>query len=123
MFSSDNYAQYKQKYAELEQLRNQLAANSDSDSELNDLDVLKCAMKTEECTTLVHSLEMMENSQLRYLLAAVSPGAKAALTRPKGQRNDEPRTMIVADKLMAHMVKQLPGMIARVITKPLGAGQ
>lgn len=109
MYLIDNYTQYKNKYAELEQLRNQLA-DSDSDRELNDLDVLKCAMTTEECTTLVHSLEMMENSQMRYLLAAVSPGAKAALTRPKGQRNDGPWTMIIADKLMAYMVKQLPGI-------------
>lgn len=107
-YFTDNYAQYKRKLAELELLRDQMSA-SDSDQELDDLEVLKCAMKTEECNTLVQSLQMMENPQMRYLLAAVSPGAKAALTKPRGQRNDESCALIVADKLMVYMVKDLPG--------------
>ncbi|KXJ17847.1 SHC SH2 domain-binding protein 1-like B [Exaiptasia diaphana] len=103
----DNYAEYKNKLLELEKLRDQMAT-SDSEQELDDLDVLKCALKNEECNTLVHSLQMMENPQMRYLLAAVSPGAKAALTKPRGPRSDaEPCTLIVAKKLMAYMVKNL----------------
>jgi hypothetical protein len=107
---TETYEQYKLKLAELELLRKQMSA-SDSEQELDDLDVLKCAQKTEECDTLVHSLQMMENPQMRYLLAAVSPAAKAARRKPRGPRPDGESsvTLIVAPKMMAGMVKTLPG--------------
>ncbi|EDO37070.1 predicted protein [Nematostella vectensis] len=106
----DAYDDYKKKHAELTQLQDRMAI-SDPEQELDDLDVLKCAQKTEECEVLVHSLQMMENPHLRFLLAAVSPAAKAALQKPRGYHPEgkPPATLIVTSELKAGMTKSLPG--------------
>ena len=73
------------------------------------MDVLRCAQMSELCESLVHSLQIIENPQMRYLLASVSP--KLARQGPRGNRpeGDEPVTYIVAPKLRAGMVKFYEG--------------
>lgn len=100
----DSYNQYREKLAELKQLQEKIAV-SDLDEELDEMDVLKCAQMSEVCESLVHSLQIIENPQMRYLLASVSP--KLVQQGPRGNRprGDEPVTYIVAPKLQAGMVK------------------
>ena len=84
-------------------------AASDLDQELDEMDVLKCAQMSEFCESLVHSLQIIENPQMRYLLATVSP--KMVRQKPRGNRTEEdgPVTYIVAPKLQAGMVKFFQG--------------
>ena len=67
---TDSYNQYREKLAELKQLQEKIAV-SDLDEELDEMDVLKCAQMSEVCESLVHSLQIIENPQMRYLLASV----------------------------------------------------
>ncbi|XP_020606708.1 SHC SH2 domain-binding protein 1 homolog B-like [Orbicella faveolata] len=100
----DTYEQYKQKLAELKQLQEKMGG-SDLGEELDEMDVLRCAQMSEMCESLVHSLQIIENPQMRYLLATVSP--KMTRQGPRGNRpeGDEPVTYIVAPKLRAGMLK------------------
>lgn len=86
-------------------------AAKDLDQELDEMDVLKCAQMSECCESLVHSLQIIENPQMRYLLATVSP--QMARQKPRGSRTegDDPVTYIVAPKLRAGMVKFLQGTL------------
>ena len=104
----DTYEQYGQKLAELKKLQEQIGA-SDLDQELDEMDVLKCAQMSEFCESLAHSLQIIENPQMRYLLASVSP--KMIRQKPRGIRKegDEPVTFIVAPKLQAGMLKCFQG--------------
>lgn len=88
---------------------------SDLDEELDEMDVLRCAQVSEMCESLVHSLQIIENPQMRYLLATVSP--KMARQGPQGNRpeGDEPVTYIVAPKLRAGMLKTFQGNLYNVI--------
>ena len=105
---TDSYNQYREKLAELKQLQEKIAV-SDLDEELDEMDLLKCAQMSEVCESLVHSLQIIENPQMRYLLASVSP--KLVQQGPRGNRprGDEPVTYIVAPKLQAGMVKFYEG--------------
>jgi len=104
----DTYEQYGQKLAELKKLQEQIGA-SDLDQELDEMDVLKCAQMSEFCESLAHSLQIIENPQMRYLLASVSP--KMIRQKPRGIRKegDDPVTFIVAPKLQAGMLKCFQG--------------
>ena len=84
---------------------------SDFEQDLDEMDVLRCAEKSEECETLVHSLQIMENPQMRCLFATASPGIPFSLQQPKGPRPEgkTPVTVIVSERLEAKMVKHLPG--------------
>lgn len=88
---------------------------SDLGEELDEMEVLRCAQVSEICESLVHSLQILENPQMRYLLATVSP--KMIRQGPRGNRpeGDEPVTYIVAPKLRAGMVKTLQGNLFSVI--------
>ena len=82
---------------------------SDFGEELDEMDILRCAQVSEICESLVHSLQILENPQMRYLLATVSP--KLSRQGPRGNRpeGDEPVTYIVVPKLRAGMVKTFQG--------------
>lgn len=82
---------------------------SDFGEELDEMDILRCAQVSEICESLVHSLQILENPQMRYLLATVSP--KLSRQGPRGNRpeGDEPVTYVVAPKLRAGMVKTFQG--------------
>ena len=82
---------------------------SDFGEELDEMDILRCAQVSEICESLVHSLQILENPQMRYLLATVSP--KLSRQGPRGNRpeGDEPVTYIVAPKLRAGMFKTFQG--------------
>ncbi|XP_015760406.1 PREDICTED: SHC SH2 domain-binding protein 1-like isoform X2 [Acropora digitifera] len=97
--------QYRQKLAELKQLQEQMAAK-ELDQELDEVDVLRCAQMFEFCESLAHSLQIIENPQMRYLLATVTPKMARGI-EPRGNRTeeDDPITYIVAPKLQAGMVK------------------
>lgn len=88
---------------------------SDLGEELDEMDVLRCAQMSEMCESLVHSLQIIENPQMRYLLATVSP--KMTRQGPRGNRpeGDEPVTYIVAPKLRAGMLKTFQGNLFCVI--------
>lgn len=113
-FLIDTYGQYKEKLAELKQLQEKMGG-SDLGEELDEMEVLRCAQVSEICESLVHSLQILENPQMRYLLATVSP--KMTRQGPRGNRpeGDEPVTYIVAPKLRAGMVKTLQGNLFSVI--------
>lgn len=104
----ETYDQYRQKLAELKQLQEHMAAK-DLDQELDEMDVLRCAQMSEFCESLAHSLQIIENPQMRYLLATVSP--KMARQNPRGNRaeGEDSVTYIVAPKLQAGMVKFFQG--------------
>ena len=87
-------------------------AVSDLDQELDEMDVLKCAQISEVCESLAHSLQIIENPQMRYLLAAVSPKMARQKLRSNRTEGDEPVTYIVAPKLQAGMVKYFQGKYA-----------
>lgn len=107
----DTYEQYGQKLAELKKLQEQIGA-SDLDQELDEMDVLKCAQMSEFCESLAHSLQIIENPQMRYLLASVSP--KMIRQKPRGIRKegDDPVTFIVAPRLQAGMLKCFQGKLS-----------
>lgn len=109
LFSVETYNQYRQKLAELKQLQEQMAAK-ELDQELDEVDVLRCAQMSEFCESLAHSLQIIENPQMRYLLATVTP-KMARYIEPRGNRTgeDDPVTYIVAPKLQAGMVKFFQG--------------
>ena len=104
----ETYDQYRQKLAELKQFQEQMAGK-DLDQQLDEMDVLRCAQLSEFCESLAHSLQIIENPQMRYLLATVSP--KMGRQKPRGDRTngDEPVTYIIAPKLQAGMVKFFQG--------------
>ena len=82
---------------------------ADFEQELDDVDVLKCAQMSEECESLAHSLQIMENPQMRYFLASVSPTAAGRGLKCSRAVGEEPVTFIVSPKLHAGMVKSFAG--------------
>lgn len=101
----ETYDQYRQKLTELKQLQEQMSTK-ELDQELDEVDVLRCAQISEFCESLAHSLQIIENPQMRYLLATVTP-KMARHIEPRGNRTegDDPVTYIVAPKFQARMVK------------------
>ena len=94
-----------------------MGANDSEQEFLDDVDVLRCVQKSDECEALVHSLQIIENPQMRYLLASITPsvsvsGEQALQQIPaKGPRQPGGLriTMIVAPELKAFMTSTLPG--------------
>ena len=92
-----------------------MGANDSEQEYLEDADVLCCMQKSDECEALVHSLQIIENPQMRYLLASITPSITNEQTlqqrTAKGARAPDGFriTIIVAPQLKAFMASSLPG--------------